>query len=401
MTPETIRVLLLTKEVESPPRSGGSIRVAAVAQALTSSGRFETVVIGVAGPLERRERPPLTSYLGAALILIRFLRTGSLTCLRWYRVRVATALLAAANHTDVIVVEHSQLLPYVLATGRPYYLDLHNVESALMRTYAHSASSPARRWSARYESWQLSRLERGGVLNAEATFVVSDHDANLLRGLVGRRQDQRPAAVLAPNGTSPANLDIALVERQPTAVFVANLGWRPNIDAARWLATTVWPRVLRELPDARLQLIGRSPSDEVLKLSGRGIEVHADVASVVPYIATSAVATAPLLAGGGTRLKIIEALSLGTPVVATRLGALGLEYLASDTLTICDEPAGFAAALVRHLRHPRARVQARAGIVDLTWDVTLAEMVNTLGRARQAAQSAHVRRPRGSGGARW
>lgn len=334
----------------------------------------------------------------AILALARFVSTGSLSCLRWYRMRVAIDFAAAARCADLILIEHSQLLPYVLGTGRRFCLDMHNVESALLWSYARSAPSLARRWSARYESWRLARLERRGARAAEAIFVVSEYDARLLAELVGRNMDRKPPVVVARNGTVRANFNVALVERRPIAVFVATLGWRPNIDAAVWLVSAVWPRVVREVPGARLQLIGRQPSDTVRRLGGGSVEVLADVASVAPFISTAAVATAPLLAAGGTRLKIIEALSFGTPVVATRLGALGLEELESDALVMCDEPLVFADALVRHLRNPQGSDRARSAVTGLMWDLTLAEMVETLCHAGQVSLRERVRTLRDDNG---
>ncbi|WP_290050328.1 glycosyltransferase [Amycolatopsis solani] len=373
-----LRVLLITKQVEVPPRSGGAIRVDALKRTLDETGRYETTVMGVVGSGQTRKRHRAGDTLSSLPTLLRFLRTASLSCIRWYRPHVAKALAAEVRRSDLVIVEHSQLLPYLLGVGHPFLLDMHNVEHTLMDSYADSASNIMRRCAARYESWQLRRLERTGALAADATFVVSDHDAQLLNRLTGRASSGH--TVVARNGTNHSNLEVELVDREQTAVFVANLGWRPNIDAARWLATVVWPLVVAEIPSVRLQLIGRHPSDEVLRLAGDSIEVVADVVSVVPFISTTAVATAPLLAAGGTRLKIVEALSLGTPVVATRLGALGLEDLTSDFFTVCDEPTEFAAALARHLQYPHANIVARASVATLTWDETLAPVVEVVGR---------------------
>jgi glycosyltransferase involved in cell wall biosynthesis len=137
------------------------------------------------------------------------------------------------------------------------------------------------------------------------------------------------------------------------------------------------------VPEAELLLVGRDPGPALTGLAQPGITVTGSVPDVRPWLAQARVALAPLRAGGGTRLKILEALDAGRPVVATSVGAEGLESLAGRGLTIADEPAGMAARIAALLTAPGEAVAAgRAGNEAVAgafaWDRTLAPLVEAL-----------------------
>src|SRR5262249_34426072 len=147
-------------------------------------------------------------------------------------------------------------------------------------------------------------------------------------------------------------------------LFLGALDWRPNLDAVRTLLDTVLPAVRAQEPSARLVLVGRNPPGWLQAQVARmpGGEVHANVDDVRPFLNRSAVLAVPLRIGGGSRLKILEALACGLPVVSTRIGAEGLSLEPGRHLTVTDHTAGFAEALLECLRSPEsARVQAERG----------------------------------------
>lgn len=169
-------------------------------------------------------------------------------------------------------------------------------------------------------------------------------------------------------------------ERDGTVVFIGHLGWQPNIDAAVWFCREVWPRVVAADPARRLLLVGRRPASRVLALAGKSIEVHPDVPSVVEFFGRAATSVAPLLAAGGTRIKILESLGSGTPVVATAMGALGLESLEGRYLQICSDPAAMADAVLSSCAEPADRAQVRSLVQDYGWERALEPLANTLAR---------------------
>ena len=161
------------------------------------------------------------------------------------------------------------------------------------------------------------------------------------------------------------------------------LDWAPNVEGLRWLVDQVWPRVLAVRPDAALTLVGRRPTAAVLELAAAGVRVAADVPSVAPYYERAAVAVCPLLTGGGSRLKIVEAGAYARATVSTTLGAEGLEGLVGRGVVLADTAEDFAGELVRLLADPaeaaglgrRAREQVVAG---WSWPSTLSPVGDLL-----------------------
>jgi glycosyltransferase involved in cell wall biosynthesis len=302
------------------------------------------------------------------------LKTFSATSLAWFSPGLARELAdrVACSHYDLTIVEYTQLLGYLPVLPAPVLVDMHNIESELMHNYGRTAGSLAKRLVARYEAGRLRRIESALPDLVQGITTVSARDAQTLRMLTGSGRALRIA--VAPNGVSDAAFS-ANAPRSDTVVFVAHLGWRPNIDAAEWLVRDVWPSVRAVCPNLTLQLVGRSPAPQVRQLAGPGIEVHPDVPSVLPLVSGARVATAPLLAAGGTRLKILEALACGTPVVATPLGALGLEDLEGPALRLAEDPKDFADKIVSLASEGVDSASVRRSVLDYRWNSTLSPAV--------------------------
>ena len=258
---------------------------------------------------------------------------------------------------------------------RPVVLDMHNIESELMSNYATSSKSRWKALLAGYEAWRLRLLESAVGKTADLVAVVSQHDEARIRTLWAGKENA--TLIVAPNGVDDAGFEVR-AERQREVVFVAHLGWAPNVDAAEWLCHEVWPLVRQEDSSVQLNLIGRSPAKRVLRLEDQGIRVIPDVESTLPYVARACVATAPLLAAGGTRLKILEALSCGTPVVATRLGALGLEHIEPSALTIADDAPAFASSILRAIENPPMPDRIRPSAHEFRWSVSLSGLISAI-----------------------
>jgi glycosyltransferase involved in cell wall biosynthesis len=295
---------------------------------------------------------------------------------RFWSAELAEAVRRAGDGRafDNVVVGYSHMAPYrPLVDARRSVLDLHNVESHLLRRLAGSRG-PVRGLLPRAEAVAMARLERNAVAAFDVVSVVSVVDRERLR-------PWRDDVIVAPNGFDP---EPALSPAQePVAAFVALMGWRPNVDAAVWLVRTVWPQVLERVPEARLLLVGRDPTPAVRGLAGPGVEVTGTVPDVRPHLATARVALAPLLVGGGSRLKILQALGAGRPVVATPIGVEGLEHLVDRGVVVEATSEGFAAAAADLLRSPaRAAQLGRLGRATVlrhhSWDRTLAPLLASL-----------------------
>jgi glycosyltransferase involved in cell wall biosynthesis len=373
---------MVTKFLPLPADSGGKRRSLAVLERLARLGDVVLCAFDQGGAdcaalaamgVEVRSVPWSPTAAGIARGLVR---TGSGSAARFWDTRLAAAVREATGDrpTDVLQVEYATLAPYLgIAPARLRVLDLHNIESSLAVSYARSIgfvkALPV--WG---EAAALKRLEGAALRRANIAVVVSRHD-----------QDRLPSTnaeiLMCPNGWEPGPPIPA--GAHPVIIFVAQFGWRPNVDAAVWLANRVWPLVRGRRPDARLLLVGRSPAPQVLRLACSDITVTGTVADVRPYLAQAQVAVAPLLSGGGTRLKLLEALDAGRPVVATRIGVEGLEDLVGHGVILADTPDQMSQAVCDLLAN-KARAQQlgaagrRAVAERYAWDATLEPLMQRL-----------------------
>jgi len=252
-------------------------------------------------------------------------------------------------------------------------LDLHNVDSALARSYARSSHS-FKATLATGEAQLLSMLERRAVRRADVVVTVSAEDA--------QRLPVRPKQLLVcPNGWEPQ--PVLPPGTAPNVIFTALFSWTPNVDAALWFCNQVWPGVLRRVPDAKLLLVGRDPTPAVRSLAGPAIEVTGAVADIRPYMTQARVAVAPLRSGGGTRLKVLEALGAGRPIVGTSIGLDGLAPLLGNGAIAADDPPRMASELAELLLDPdeaaRLGQSGHAAVSrDYAWDRVLEPLLHRI-----------------------
>jgi glycosyltransferase involved in cell wall biosynthesis len=392
------RSLLVTKLVPSPADSGGKLRSRAVAELLAELGPVDLVAFDEADsdrrPLEERGIAvytvprPRRGSLGAAAGGLTSL--GTLSGARFWSRELAATIerLTARTDYDVVQVEYAALAPYARAArgGRVRVLDLHNVESALMASRARRAPLPLRAVLAA-EARALGRVERRAMADFDVVVTVSEAETARLPA---------PAAgsvLMCPNGWWPG--ECLPPADGPTVAFVGLLGWGPNRDAALWLGREIWPEVERRVPGARLLLVGREPDEAVCALRSGSIEVVPSPPDVRPWLARAAVAVAPLRSGGGSRLKILEALDAGRPVVATPLGAEGLERLIGRGVFLAESAHGLADTIAELLlsydRGRRAGLDGHAEVADVfAWRRTLEPLRTELERRLEAGSPARI-----------
>jgi glycosyltransferase involved in cell wall biosynthesis len=275
-------------------------------------------------------------------------------------VRAALREQVAREAPAVLYLDHLDSLVYRnVAPGVPAILDLHNVYSELVRRTAAEQTSTWKRLYLRRESRLLARSERRAADLAAGLFAVSEDDASYFRQLRAR------STYVVPNGVDCAAYESLPAARRlapPTLLYVGCMSWGPNVAAAEFLATRVLPRVREAVPGAGLAVVGRDPTAAVRAL-GRlpGVEVTGAVPDVLPYLRAASALAVPLEAGGGTRLKILEAFAAGLPVVSTPVGCEGLGVAAGEHLVVADRDH-FVTALVELLKDPAAgeRLASRA-----------------------------------------
>lgn len=253
----------------------------------------------------------------------------------------AVRKFAAENAVDVWHCEwtpYAQVLLDALGSeldAAPWTVMAHNVESLIWRRYADTAENPMKRWYIKQQLRKFERFERWAYSAATTAVAVSREDAALMRSEFGGTRVK-----VVENGV---DVDFFRpqrdVERNPSQMlFMGSLDWRPNQDAAVQLLTEILPAVRAEVPHATAVLVGRRPPEWLRALADTtpGAELHADVPDVRPFLARCGFLTVPLRIGGGSRLKILEALAAGTPVVSTKVGAEGLELEPGRDLLIAE-----------------------------------------------------------------
>jgi glycosyltransferase involved in cell wall biosynthesis len=286
---------------------------------------------------------------------------------RHARGAVRSALLAEADRVppDVIYLDHLDSWLYRAALPRvPAVVDLHNVYSVLTR---RAAAGRPTAWTRRYlerEASLLGRVEGRVARTADALLTVSEEDRLHFASL-----GSSPIH-LVPNGvdcSAYADLPAGRRSPRPVLLYVGSLSWGPNVAAARTLAVEVLPKVRERIPWARVRLVGRDPGPEVTDLARlEGVEVFGSVPDVLPHLRDATLLVVPLEAGGGTRLKILEAFAAGLPVVSTPVGCEGIAAVHGEHLLIAPRSglADAVAALVGDPAHAtrmaeRARSLAR------------------------------------------
>jgi glycosyltransferase involved in cell wall biosynthesis len=230
-------------------------------------------------------------------------------------------------------------------------VDFHNMDSEIWRRMGERAAGPQRAFL-RWQAPRVARLERDILRRAAGASCVSERDARALSSEGGE-----PPLVVS-NGV---DLTRYVFRPEPSSeelvFFVGDLTWPPNLEGIRWFRSEVWPILARLRPSAKVEVLGRG-EESLGRLEHHGppgVSFLGEGADTRPLWRRAAVAIVPLLTGGGTRLKILEAAACGVPVVTTPVGAEGLDFEAGREIELASGAPEFAAAIARLLAEPDAR----------------------------------------------
>jgi len=244
----------------------------------------------------------------------------------------------------------------------PSVLFQHNVESEIWRRHAATAGNPAKRMMYRMEFRKMLRYELAAVRKFQHVIAVSANDRSIMTQWVdGDRVTVVPTGVdLAQYRPDATNSNPnPLAASAPLITFVGAMDWEPNVDGVEYFCREVWPSIKAEVPRARFRIVGRNPGRRVQKWASNSnddsIEVTGRVPSVVEHLRQSAVVIVPLRIGGGTRLKIYEAMATAKAVVSTTVGAEGLDIHHGRDIMLADDARSFAQAVIMLLRDPELR----------------------------------------------
>lgn len=311
-------------------------------------------------PIPARNSPAFFGQLGANLISKLPLAVGRYASAQ---MRDQVAALIAKEKFDIVVCDFVSVAPNIPDLSR-CVLFQHNVETMIWRRHAEHAADPLRRAYFGLQARRMFDYERHACQSAAHVIAVSESDAQQMTRLFGIENISAVA--------TGVDLDFFRRPDAPPAqshdlVFVGAMDWLPNIDGIRYFVQKILPVIRSRRAGATLTIAGRSPVPEIRALAETDplIRVTGTVPDIRPYLWGASVSIVPLRIGGGTRLKIYEAMAAGVPVLATSVGAEGLAGKDGQHIAIADTPEAFAERCLELLEDPGRNRELSAAALRL------------------------------------
>jgi polysaccharide biosynthesis protein PslH len=381
MSEHRLSILCVSPWAASPPRFGAQARMHGLMTQLARRHDLTAVML-VDNRVDIEEsRRAMQAYCRDVVLVPRpyegeglrkrLLQLQSLASTRSWERRPSAALemqraldrLMRAKRFDLVNLETSFLGECRLRQAPPnerlprLIVDSHNIDYELARQYARAGKSLAHRLYAAVNWPKLRREELGTYRDADGVYLCSTADERrLLDEVSGIR------TTVIPNAADVEYYQPRLTDPPPdgrTVVFFGHLSYAPNVDGVTYFVQKIWPRVAEAHPEARLKIVGGMAPRSLQLLAAPRIELSGFVPDLRPHLAAAAAVVVPLRLGGGTRLKIVEAMAMGKAIVSTALGAEGIEAVPGRDLLIEDQPEAFADAVNRLLGDPE--LAARIG----------------------------------------
>jgi sugar transferase (PEP-CTERM/EpsH1 system associated) len=396
-------ILFLAHRVPFPPDRGDKIRSFHMLRHLAARGRVHLAAF--ADDPRDMDRPELAAFTASRAIVRRTKtqlvagvqalassRPLSLTAFDHAAMRRAVGEVLAREDIEAIFVFSNQMAQYLPTEPHAQVImDFVDMDSAKFAAYAGAAKGPLR-WMLAREARLLMAYEGAVAARADASLFVSEAEAGLFRRHTGA---DRVHAV--ENGIDTMHFDPSAdferVDAGPALiVFTGQMDYRPNVEAVTWFAEAILPRVRAAHPEARFAIVGRNPTDAVKALGKReGVVVTGEVADVRGWLAAAAVVAAPLKLARGIQNKVLEAMAMARPVVASAAAAEGIDHNGTIAVGATAEDIAEAVTLLLADRQnaaelgldARARVMARYG-----WDARLAPLDDLLGSPAHLGQAA-------------
>ncbi|MGA8035512.1 MAG: glycosyltransferase family 4 protein [Candidatus Acidiferrales bacterium] len=365
-----MRILLLSTTIPYPANNGVKMRSWSVLRTLVDQGHRVTLIAFAEG--KEQPDPAIERVCDAVVLIPHRMRSVSSSrdhmgrlwrlfssvpygteSLRSPEMADKIASLLRDGAFDVVLSEQTDLLINFPDRSKiPLVIDFHNVDYLILERYIRFERNPAKQLYAWLESSKMRAWERHGCEMAALALACSEHDRAILQTM----NPQLPTFVV-PNVVDTDSYPTNGEEDPLKILFQGGMDWYPNRDAVQFFALQILPLIRREIPNVRLVVAGRNPPEDFKqRLSGvEGIIFTGTVPDMRTEVASAAVCIVPLRIGSGTRLKILEASAMAKPIVSTRVGAEGLEFVNGPEILIEDDPAAFAGAIAKLLKSPQMR----------------------------------------------
>jgi polysaccharide biosynthesis protein PslH len=261
--------------------------------------------------------------------------------------------IIAERQIDVVVCDFLEMASYAEhLSGIPKVLFEHNVETLIWRRYHEVEKVFLKKFYFAYEKKRLERFERDSCARFDQVLTVSDNDGELLRKEFGLRR-----YVTIPTGVDTGFFHPLGRETRHRLVFCGSMDWMPNIDGFWWFYREILPIIRHDIADVSFAVVGRRPAEDIIKVGqdDKSVIITGTVADVRPEVAAGQIYVVPLRVGGGTRIKIYEALAMRKCVVSTTIGAEGLPLTDGVNIVLADGENEFAKKVTELLRDDNKR----------------------------------------------
>jgi glycosyltransferase involved in cell wall biosynthesis len=356
-----LSALIVSSILPYPAASGGQLRTLRLLEAIDEAGARPHLLVASGG--ERADARPLMDR-GWKVEIFDQPRSGLMGRLRQHAARLPSPFNSAVDWrvrqivsagVSFVQFENAQNFYYVgAAAGRPIVLSTHNVDAELLASLAAGAPAISReRFHLRVRARAMATTERRAARRCDAVLCVSEQDVASFRSIGAKR------VLLVSNGIDDQFFEIGPPPTYESLLFFGLLSYQPNAQGIGRFLREGWPELIRSRPGARLRIAGTGAGRELRELVERteGVELLGRVPSMVDELARASVVLVPIWQGAGTRLKVLESLGAGRPIVGTSLGVERIGFEAGRHGLVADHPRGLALAAAELLGDP---VHARA-----------------------------------------
>lgn len=409
-------LLFITSELPFPPQSGGKVKTLKMLQALSKRYRITLAcplklddadhldAFKAVSPCVRHITQSVAVTRSAGNLIKSYLRGVPLNTLRTSSAALRSRIAAVADEHDVVLLDHFETAPYLPESYKGLVLyHAHNAYFKLWDRFAAQPGNPALRLAAKLESIRVRRAEVALSQRADLVFAAPNDAAELVRaGAEGHRMHD----TYHLGDDSQLNLPrLRFEDTQKKLMYVGFLGWEANVQGLLWFIQSVWPVLVRRHRDLRFDIVGKNPDDRLVEAvrPHPGIRLRGFVEDLETVYHDSRVSVAPLLFGSGMKVKVLDAMARGMPVVTTDIGAEGIDIVNGAHMLVENDPHSMAMQIDRLLTDPGLwevlNNRSRQLIADrYTWARLFEQMILTMEQAISARSE--VRTARVSIGAR-